>query len=100
MNPCNDNYLCFCVFQLCVSVELHETGPVGDRLRDGRQTDPTDHSTEQISMSGLARWAEGKIVSNAHHNLNTCHTLTHIIALTHVLVLTSIYHRALPTSDL
>jgi hypothetical protein len=55
--------VCLPLFQLRVSFELHQAGPVGHRLRDSRRQHFTDDSSKQIALSGSARRRQGRLVS-------------------------------------
>lgn len=63
-------YMCTCInlctvvlIQLRLSTELHKTRAVGHWLCDSRGPNLTDHSSEQVSLSGSAGRPEGRIVS-------------------------------------
>lgn len=57
------NLITVVLIQLCLSAELHETRTVGHWLCHSRGPNLTDHSSEQVPLSGSAGRPEGRIVS-------------------------------------
>ena len=59
-------FLCPFLLQLCVPVKLYAVRTVGDRLRNGRPANSTNHPPKQIIVPSTPRRAEGRIVSQSN----------------------------------
>ena len=53
----------FVCLQLYLQIELHKTWPVGYWICNTRAHNSSNHSSEQVTVSGADRWSKGGLVS-------------------------------------